>query len=207
MEKLPDAPMRPCGRAMGIWLLQIPRGSAAGSFIAELDKIIGDNLTNDFWNITLVNALETSSAQSPVGNAYYEVLNMIGAPVLFSKKLVGDLFDPSVKVRKKRLEKHHIFPRNYLIEHYGYEKNKDKTKINQVANLTFLEFEDNIEISDLSPREYFSIISKRFTPNELQSMLEYHALPENFYEMDYDAFLPVRRKRMAEIIKKAFERV
>ncbi len=32
-EKLPDAPMRPCGRAMGIWLLQIPRGSAAGSFI------------------------------------------------------------------------------------------------------------------------------------------------------------------------------
>ncbi len=36
MEKLPDAPMRPCGRAMGIWLLQIPRGSAAGSFIATI---------------------------------------------------------------------------------------------------------------------------------------------------------------------------
>jgi hypothetical protein len=37
-QKFPDALLRPCGRAMGIWLLQIPRGSAAGSFILCLPK-------------------------------------------------------------------------------------------------------------------------------------------------------------------------
>ena len=65
--------------------------------------------------------------------------------------------------RKKRLEKHHIFPKNYLIENYGFDKNKDKSKINQIANFTFLEFEENIEISDMSPEEYFNILKKRFT--------------------------------------------
>lgn len=174
------------------------------NFISGLEKIISDNLTTDFWNITLINELKTSSARSPIGNAYYATLNMLGTPVLFSKKLVGHLFDPSVKTRKKRLEKHHIFPRNFLVEKYGFDKNKDKAKINQTANLTFLEFEDNIKVSDLSPKEYFPLLSKRFSGEELKTMLEYHALPEKFYELSYEDFLTERRKLMAEVIKKAF---
>ena len=177
------------------------------SFVSGLEKIISDSLTTDFWNITLINELETSSARSPIGNAYYAALNMLNAPVLFSKKLVGDLFDPSVKTRKKRLEKHHIFPRNFLIEKYGFDKNKDKAKINQTANLTFLEFEDNIKVSDLSPEEYFPLLSKRFSGEELKLMLEYHALPERFYELNYEDFLAERRKLMAGVIKKAFYKI
>jgi len=176
-------------------------------FISGLEKIIGENLTNDFWDITLVGQMETSSARSPEANAFYAALNKLGSPVLFSRKLVGDLYDPSLKIKKKRLEKHHIFPRNYLISKYGFDKNKDKAKINQIANLTFLEFEDNIEISDDKPSEYFAMVQKRFGENEIKEMLAQHAIPENFYQLEYDDFLQKRRKLMTGIIKKAFNKI
>ncbi len=176
-------------------------------FTAGLEKIISENLTNDFWDITLVGQMETSSARSPEANAFYASLNKLGSPVLFSRKLVGDLYDPSLKIKKKRLEKHHIFPRNYLISKYGFDKNKDKAKINQIANLTFLEFEDNIEISDDKPSEYFAMVQKRFGENEIQEMLAQHAIPENFYHLEYDEFLQKRRKLMAGIIRKAFNKI
>ena len=176
-------------------------------FISGLEKIIGENLTNDFWDITLVGQMETSSARSPEANAFYAALNKLGSPVLFSRKLVGDLYDPSLKIKKKRLEKHHIFPRNYLISKYGFDKNKDKAKINQIANLTFLEFEDNIEISDDKPSEYFAMVQKRFGDSEIKEMLAQHAIPENFYQLEYDDFLQERRKLMTGIIKKAFNKI
>lgn len=176
-------------------------------FISGLEKIIGENLTNDFWDITLVGQMETSSARSPEANAFYAALNKLGSPVLFSRKLVGDLYDPSLKIKKKRLEKHHIFPRNYLISKYGFDKNKDKAKINQIANLTFLEFEDNIEISDDKPSEYFAMVQKRFGESEIKEMLAQHAIPENFYQLEYDNFLQERRKLMTGIIKKAFNKI
>lgn len=176
-------------------------------FINGLEKIIGENLTNDFWDITLVGQMETSSARSPEANAFYAALNKLGSPILFSRKLVGDLYDPSLKIKKKRLEKHHIFPRNYLISKYGFDKNKDKAKINQIANLTFLEFEDNIEISDAKPSEYFDMVKKRFADVELSEMLNLHAIPENFYQLEYDEFLQKRRQLMAGVIRKAFNKI
>ncbi len=176
-------------------------------FISGLEKIISENLTNDFWDITLVGQMETSSARSPEANAFYAALNKLGSPVLFSRKLVGDLYDPSLKIKKKRLEKHHIFPRNYLISKYGFDKNKDKAKINQIANLTFLEFEDNIEISDDKPSEHFAMVKKRFGDNEISEMLAQHAIPANFYQLEYGEFLQERRKLMAGIIKKAFNKI
>ena len=77
----------------------------------------------------------------------------------------------------------------------------------QLANLTFLEFEDNIKIGDDEPVKYYERMKKRFSENELNKMLELHALPKNFYELSYDEFLAERRKLMAQIIKKAFGRI
>jgi len=177
------------------------------SFVSSLEKIISDSLTNDFWEVSLVGQMETSSARSPEANAFYAALNKLGSPILFSHKLVGDLYDPSLKLKKKRLERHHIFPRNYLITKYGFDKNKDKAKINQIANLTFLEFEDNIEISDANPREYFDMVKNRFNETEISSMFAEHAIPKNFYELEYDEFLRQRRQLMAAIIKTAFNKI
>jgi len=176
-------------------------------FVLGLEKIISENLTNDFWDITLVGQMETSSARSPEANAFYASLNKLATPVLFSRKLVGDLYDPSLKIKKKRLEKHHIFPRNFLISQYGYDKNKDKAKINQIANLTFLEFEDNIDISDDNPKKYFALIKNRFSESEIKEMLAQHGIPENFTELEYDDFLQKRRQLMTVVIKKAFSKI
>ena len=179
----------------------------ADGFVDGLEKIISENLTNDFWDITLVGQMETSSARSPEANAFYASLNKLGSPILFSRKLVGDLYDPSLKIKKKRLEKHHIFPRNFLISKYKFDKNKDKAKINQIANLTFLEFEDNIEISDANPSDYFDMVKKRFSDSELNEMLNQHAIPNNFCQLEYDEFLQRRRQLMTGVIKKAFNKI
>ena len=82
-----------------------------------------------------------------------------------------------------------------------------RAKINQIANLTFLEFEDNIEISDDKPSEYFAMVQKRFGKSEINEMLTQHAIPENFHQLEYDEFLQKRRKLMTGIIKKAFNKI
>jgi len=38
-------------------------------------------------------------------------------------------------------------------------------------------------------------------------MLAQHAIPENFYQLEYDDFLQKRRKLMTGIIKKAFNKI
>lgn len=55
----------------------------AKAFVHTLDGIIRNTLTDDFWNITLPNDLDTSAARSPSLFAYYASLNILGAPVLF----------------------------------------------------------------------------------------------------------------------------
>ena len=51
-----------------------------------LEGVIGSELTNDFWKITLPAALESSSARNPELFAYVASQNRLGAPVLFSHK-------------------------------------------------------------------------------------------------------------------------
>ena len=73
-------------------------------FIAEIDRIIMATFTNDFWNITLPNSLETSSTHTPGLFAYYAALNLLGAHVLFSDMKVSDMLDPTIKGRRSPIE-------------------------------------------------------------------------------------------------------
>jgi len=104
-------------------------------FAAVLHDLMGSELTNDYWNITLPAALETSSARNPELFAYIAAQVCLNAPVLFSPKRVADLLDPTLKPRKQPLERHHLFPRAWL-ERQGIT---DLTRINQQANLALLE--------------------------------------------------------------------
>jgi len=38
-------------------------------------------------------------------------------------------------------------------------------------------------------------------------MYRLHALPERWYEMEYQQFLKERRKKMAEVIRQGFEKI
>jgi hypothetical protein len=175
-------------------------------FISFINKTIESNLTNDFWNITLPkDLLETSSAKSPAGNTYFACLNRLKAPILFSERLVTDVFSPELNLKKKVLERHHIFPKNYL-KKLGFEQ----TMRNQIANMTYLEYSDNIKISDKSPKEYFNkIIETKFKDKDkiVNEMLELHAIPENFEDLSYDEFIEKRRILMAKIIKRGYDSI
>lgn len=175
----------------------------SSEFLHTLDQIIKDTLTEDFWNISLVNALETSSARTPVLFAYHAALNLLDAQVLFSKMKVAELLDPALKAKKSATERHHLFPKGYL-NTLGIAEVRDT---NQVANYALVEWDDNIDISDKAPFEYFPLYAQRLKPEELIRMMEWHALPEGWEKMEYTEFLAERRKLIAKVIRKGFERL
>ncbi|HLC41848.1 MAG TPA: DUF262 domain-containing protein [Methylomirabilota bacterium] len=171
------------------------------SFASILEEMMANELTNDFWTVTLPANLDSSSARNPELFAYVAAQNRLGAPVLFSHKKVQDLLDPAIKTKKKALERHHLYPRAWL-ESQGVE---DLKKINQLANFALLEWPENLDISDAPPADYVPKIRKRFPADEWARMHEYHAMPENWHEMPYETFLQERRKLMAGITRRGFE--
>ncbi len=173
----------------------------AEEFVEVLEKIIHDTLTYDFWTITLPNALESSSVRSPELFAYFAAQNRLGAPVLFSYKTISDLLDPMLKTKKKATERHHLFPRAWL-ESQGIQELRH---INQMANLAWLEWPDNLDIKKTPPFDYVPKMKERFSEEDWLRMNELHALPEGWEAMPYDTFLEDRRKLMAKIIRRGFE--
>lgn len=171
------------------------------SFAGILEAMMTNELTNDFWTVTLPANLDSSSARNPELFAYVAAQNRLGAPVLFSHKKIQDLLDPAIKTKKKALERHHLFPRAWLES----QKVEDLKKINQLANFALLEWPENIDISDDPPTEYVPKIQSRFLPDEWQRMHKEHALPENWHQMPYETFLLERRKLMASIVRRGFE--
>jgi hypothetical protein len=173
----------------------------AQAFVATLDGIIANDLTNDFWSISLPAALDSSSARNPELFAYVAAQNRLNAPVLFSHKKVGELIDPALKTKKKALERHHLFPRAWL-ERDGVT---DLKQINQMANFALLEWPENISISDDAPSKYVPLLRERFASNAWSAMHEMHALPTEWQAMGYADFLAARRVLMADIIRRGFE--
>jgi len=181
--------------------LALLRGIESGQEFARLvERVIADTFTEDYWNINLPNALATSSARSPSLFAYYASLNLLGARVLFSKMKVSELLDPALRGPKAAIERHHLFPRGYL-RTLGLTSTRDT---NQIANFALVEWSDNIDISDKSPAEYFPQYAARFTQQELDEMMYWHALPKGWEEMEYPEFLEARRKGIARVIRDGF---
>ena len=175
--------------------------TGAAAFVSTLDGIIASELTNDFWQISLPAALESSSARNPELFAYVAAQNRLSAPVLFSHKKVGELIDPALRSTKKALERHHLFPRAWL-ERQG---ETDLKVINQQANYALLEWPENIAISDGPPSDYVPRVKARFSSSEWDRMHELHALPNDWERMSYTDFLAARRRLMAGIIRRGFE--
>lgn len=82
-------------------------------------------------------------------------------------------------------------------------------EVNQTANLALVEWQENIAISDEPPSKYFPEMAaqSKLTPDELQQMAYWHALPQGWTDMEYHDFLAARRKAMAAVVRDAFERL
>ena len=174
----------------------------ADEFVNYLEKTIASKFTDDYFHLTLPNELNTSSAISPAWYGYIASQIVLNNPMLFSTSPLSKFLLPGASGTKNAVDKHHIFPKNYLTQ-IGYTTDRDR---NQVANFTYLDYVTNIDISDDAPSLYIERYKEKLG-EEYKSNCENHALPECFETMDYLEFLNKRRILMAQIIKKAFERL
>ena len=184
-------------------LIQLRDVKDGAAFLACLDKNIAAQLTDDFWRVTLPNDLDTAAARSPSLMAYLAALCLLDAKVLFSSLKVGSLLDPTTDAYRNSLERHHLFPKEWL-------KKNDYPEIhqtNQIANYALIEWPDNSEISDRSPADYWPQFLGRYTAAEWATVRYWHALPENWETMKYENFLKKRRGLIAQVIRDGFGKI
>lgn len=184
------------------------REIAAKGFLQFQQENENAYLTDAFWNVRLVQSLETSVISSPYYNVYIAAQNFFGDKSLLSNSAkVYDLVSVTGDV-------HHIFPKKYLQEN-GYN---DKNYYNQVANYAYLDTAVNIAVGKKEPKDYFSIalegcsgtqtIGTITDENEFWNNLENNCIPKEIVNMtfaDYTEFLKSRRIMMAAKIKRYYE--
>lgn len=171
-------------------------------FLQILQNICNLELTEDFWKISLPNALATSSPRSPSLFAYYAALVILGAKALFSDLDIATLLDPAIADKKSALERHHLFPKAYLAK-LGITDIRDT---NQIANYALVEYGDNIKISDSAPDEYFPLWLPK-DAETVKKMYYWHALPKNWTQLTYANFLEKRRELIAKVIYDGYRRL
>lgn len=176
----------------------LPAGNQE-AFIAELDRIVTSNFTNDYWEISLPNRLDTSSPRSPVLFAYLASLQLLNAEALFSDVRLRDLLDPAISAPRS-VERHHLFPRKYLAS-LGITSIK---QVNAIGNMAHLDWKENSDISASAPIEYWPVMSRSVTPERLKRQQHLHALPVGWEQLDYTTFLERRRSLIARVVREGF---
>ncbi|HPD89231.1 MAG TPA: DUF262 domain-containing protein [Oscillospiraceae bacterium] len=183
------------------------RGIAAKGFLPFFEENEAAMLSDTFWDVRLVQNLETSSISSPFFNTFIAAQVFSGDRSLLSiSSRVFDLIGAG--------DVHHIFPREYLKKN-GIE---DKSVYNQVANYTYLDTSVNIVVGERAPNDYFSAALMQCGTGEqvvgtitdeatFFENLTINCIPRNVISMtanDYSDFLLERRRQMAQRIKKYY---
>lgn len=184
-------------------LIQLREISDGAGFIACLQRSIDAKLTDDFWRVTLPNDLASAAARSPSLSAYFAALCLLDAKVLFSNLKIASLLDPATDAHRKSLERHHLFPKDWLKKN-GFS---EIHQTNQIANYAMIEWPDNADISAKAPADYWPAYHSRLSEDEWQVHRYWHALPSGWEMMQYDEFLRERRSLMARVIKDGFNRI
>lgn len=177
--------------------------TTANDFTTKLRQACAVSMTTDFWGVTLPNELATSSARSPSLFAFEAALVLLDAPVLFSKFKVAEMLDPTLNTGHSSIERHHLFPRGHLST-LNISQTRDT---NQIANYAYVEWLDNVKISDQAPSKYLPHLKRRFSEAELARMYRFHALPDDWENLEYWTFLERRRGLMARIIQEGYEKL
>jgi hypothetical protein len=154
-----------------------------------LQNVMDSRLTEDYFNITLPMALATSAAISPSWYGFVASQLVLGHNILFSTTPLSSIFIPGSSGSKSALDKHHIFPKNYLAG-LGITNDRDR---NQTANFTFLDYGTNIRITNRPPHDYAVEYRDKLGQVEYEKTCAQNALPVDFHTMDYFDFLNARR--------------
>lgn len=175
----------------------------AEEFVAYLDNTVKMRMNDTYFSIELVNYLTSSAANSPLWLGYIAAINVLGTPMLFSNTPQSKYWLIGVDGGKRAIDKHHIFPKHYL-ETIGITSDRDR---NQLANFTYLDYNTNIDISDDAPALYVQRYKNKLGEEAYAKHLADNAIPYGFENMNYFEFLENRRKLMADIIKKAYDKL
>ena len=176
--------------------------------VQTLQDIEDATLSDTFWDVKVVQDLDRSVSNNPTFIVYLaaQVANyecsLLSNNVRVSELItnVGDI--------------HHIFPKEYLKEH-GF----DKSKYNHNANYVYLDTPVNKSIGKKSPKVYFGLaLQQCLTKNieigsitdldQLKENMKINCIPEEIINMDYNDylnFLEIRKKLMANKIRKYYE--
>ncbi|MCD7720953.1 MAG: DUF262 domain-containing protein [Prevotellaceae bacterium] len=166
------------------------------------------NIGDTFWDVTIVQSLETSSSTAPAFSVFVAAqCKAVDASFLGVGSKVRDLLDTA--------DLHHIFPKQYLID----SGINSSTAYNQVANYVYLSRPVNIAVGKKAPRVYLGEAvnsieggkESAYTPikskEELRRNLQENCIPEEVFSMDvtnYSDFLAKRRELMAHKIRDYF---
>lgn len=173
-------------------------------FKKYLNDVESAELSDAFWNVALIQSLDTSAANSPYFNVF------LAAQVKSKDKgfLSRDITVDALISHKGDI--HHVFPKDYL-KKYGLTKGR----YNQVANYAYMQSEINIKVANKSPNLYMQDVKKQCAAGkfkyggidsveDLDKNLKMHCIPDSIYLMDidkYEDFLEKRRVLMAQKMK------
>ena len=161
-------------------------------------------LSDAFWNVNLVQRLNTAVASNPYYNIY------LAAQVKsHDKGFLSTQIDVE-SMLENRGDIHHLFPKDYLIKH-----GVPQSQYNQIANYVFIQQEINVKISNSAPCVYMQTVLNQCQTKQpvyggiteeaaLQENLRQNCVPVGFETMsieNYAEFLEERRELMAEKIK------
>lgn len=178
-----------------------------GEYLKEKED---GELSEAFWNASLPQSLDTSVASSPYFNVFLASQVKANDRGFLSKDvLVGDLIS-------LRGDIHHLFPKDYLSKN-----GLDRSKYNQIANYVYMQSEVNIKVGNKPPKDYFELIKTQIindnklvsgisSEQELLDNLKMNCVPTEIMEMsidDYQEFLTLRRKLMAQKIKEYYNKL
>lgn len=183
------------------------RAIAAKGFMEFFKEVEEAELSDTFWEVGLVQNLETSAISSPYFNTFIAAQVHGGDRSLLSNSAkVADLLSAG--------DVHHIFPKEFLKKN-GID---EKSMYNQVANYAYLDTGVNISIGKQAPQDYFTAALNQCTTKELKvgtitenavlrDNLAVNCIPADIFTMtaaDYEKFLKERRILMAKKIKKYY---
>lgn len=170
-------------------------------YLADVEKA---ELSDAFWDASLVQGLDTSVASSPFFNVFLAAQVKIADKGFLSRDItITDLVS-------HRGDIHHIFPKAYL-----KSQGMKRGQYNQIANYVLMQSEINIKVANKAPVIYFNELKEQCqngglkyggidSEKDLIENLKMHCIPENIFDMDidhYDEFLAKRRRLMATKIK------
>lgn len=176
-------------------------------FAQFLQEVEEADLSDAFWNASLVQSLDSSVSSSPYFLVYLASQAKANDKGFLSKEItVSDLIT-------YRGDIHHIFPRDFLKKN-GMERGK----YNQIANYVYMQQEVNIAVGNKAPDAYFSEVLEQChggalkyggisSLEELHENLKSNCVPESIFTMTldhYDEFLKERRKLMAQKMKEYY---